>query len=166
MERILAKGKALKNPKDSFHTTPLLQAGQHGHVKIVQLLKPYLFGVSFNDHACREWAYRHFRILSNSANIWPASTSWSEGTFEIYEAAMPTSYQWASPPKTGSAFAHTLEQKFYRSQSSRQSPAFSYLPISGQNPPNSFNQPRNHISRTVREKSGSRSEQLDRLNGV
>ena len=58
VERILAEDKAWKNPKDSFHTTPLLRAGQHGHVEIVQLLKPYLFGGSLNDHdlhACKEF---------------------------------------------------------------------------------------------------------------
>jgi ankyrin repeat protein/Mg2+ and Co2+ transporter CorA len=58
VERILADDRAWKNPKDSFHTTPLLRAGQHGHVEIVQLLKPYLFGGSLNDHAlhaCKEF---------------------------------------------------------------------------------------------------------------
>src|SRR5271155_725843 len=93
-----------------------------------------------HDHedVCRKWACRHLRISSNSTNIWPASTSWSEGTLKIYEAAMPPSYQRASPPKTGSAFAPTLEQKSYsedhgcgrqpRSYFTRQSPAFSCLP--------------------------------------
>jgi ankyrin repeat protein/Mg2+ and Co2+ transporter CorA len=58
VERILAEDKAWKNPKDGFHTTPLLRAGQHGHTEIVQLLKPYLFGGSLNDHAlhaCKEF---------------------------------------------------------------------------------------------------------------
>jgi ankyrin repeat protein/Mg2+ and Co2+ transporter CorA len=58
VKRILAEDKARKNPKDSFHTTPLLRAGQHNHVEIVQLLKPYLFGGSLNDHAlyaCQEF---------------------------------------------------------------------------------------------------------------
>jgi ankyrin repeat protein/Mg2+ and Co2+ transporter CorA len=58
VKRILAENNAWKNPKDSFHTTPLLRAGQHGHIEIIQLLKPYLFGGSLNDHAlhaCKEF---------------------------------------------------------------------------------------------------------------
>lgn len=51
VRRILAEDKVWKNPKDSFHTTPLLRAGQHDHVEIIQLLKPHLFGGSLNAFA-------------------------------------------------------------------------------------------------------------------
>jgi ankyrin repeat protein len=58
VQSILKEPKALKNSKDGFDTTPLSRAGQHGHQKIIQELKPHIFGGSLSPnarHACQKF---------------------------------------------------------------------------------------------------------------
>jgi ankyrin repeat protein len=51
VKRILKEEKAWKNSKDSFDSTPLARAGQHGHQAIVQALRPHIFEGSLSSDA-------------------------------------------------------------------------------------------------------------------
>jgi ankyrin repeat protein len=51
VKRILQEKEAWKNSKDSFDSTPLARAGQHGHQAIVQALRPHIFEGSLSPDA-------------------------------------------------------------------------------------------------------------------
>jgi ankyrin repeat protein len=51
VKRILKEDQAWKNSKDSFDSTPLARAGQHGYQAIVQALRPHIFEGSLSPDA-------------------------------------------------------------------------------------------------------------------
>ncbi|KAL9629037.1 MAG: hypothetical protein Q9164_007048, partial [Protoblastenia rupestris] len=51
VQRIMKEGKASKNPKEGFDSTPLSRAGQHGYQEIIQELRLFIFGGSVSPNA-------------------------------------------------------------------------------------------------------------------
>ncbi|KAK5940122.1 hypothetical protein PMZ80_007540 [Knufia obscura] len=51
VELLLQDSRSLKNPKDTFNTTPLLRAGLHDHLEVFKLFRPHLLSGRISRHA-------------------------------------------------------------------------------------------------------------------
>ncbi len=136
IRRILKEGKALKNPKDGFDSTPLSRAGQHGHQEIIQELKPHIFGGSLSPSAkdaCQrfnaavvDFYFDEKTVVRNVVkrkSVWEClydtdSKDSTGRTFAITTSLKdikprPPDFRWIHLPANNIAWAEALITKFF-----------------------------------------------------
>ena len=134
--RILEEPKAWKNSKDSFDSTPLARAGQHGHQAIVQALRPHIFEGSLSPdarHACEQFtaAVVDFyyddktlrRSLVKKKSVYetlyaidkkdPSKQKFAVTTMIEDIATNPPDFRWIHLPSNNVAWAEALITKFF-----------------------------------------------------
>ena len=136
VKRILKEEKAWKNSKDSFDSTPLARAGQHGHQAIVQALRPHIFEGSLSPNA-REACQRFTaavvdfyyddktlkRSLVKKKTVYetlyaidpkdPSKEKFAVTTLIEDIATNPPDFRWIHLPSNNVAWAEALITKFF-----------------------------------------------------
>ena len=136
VQRILKEEKAWKNSKDSFDSTPLARAGQHGHQAIVQALRPHIFEGSLSSEAraaCEQFtaAVVDFyyddktlrRSLVKKKSVYetlyaidpkdPSKEKFAVTTSIEDIATNPPDFRWIHLPSNNVAWAEALITKFF-----------------------------------------------------
>ena len=136
VKRILKEEKAWKNSKDSFDSTPLARAGQHGHQAIVQALRPHIFEGSLSPNAreaCQRFnaAVVDFyyddktlkRSLVKKKTVYetlyaidpkdPSKDKFAVTTLIEDIATNPPDFRWIHLPSNNVAWAEALITKFF-----------------------------------------------------
>jgi len=136
VKRILKEEKARKNSKDSFDSTPLARAGQHGHQAIVQALRPHIFEGSLSPdarEACQRFTaavvdfYYDDKTLKRSLvkkkTVYetlyaidpkdPSKENFDVTTLIEDIATNPPDFRWIHLPSNNVAWAEALITKFF-----------------------------------------------------
>lgn len=136
VKRILREDQAWKNSKDSFDSTPLSRAGQHGHQAIVQELRPYIFEGSLSldsKEACEKFTaavvdfYRDAgtlrRNIVKKKSVYetlyaldpndPSKQRFATTTAVKDIAPSPPDFRWIHLPSNNVAWAEALITKFF-----------------------------------------------------
>lgn len=134
--RILKDEKAWKNSKDSFDSTPLARAGQHGYQAIVQALRPHIFEGSLSPdakEACRRFTaavvdfYYDDKTLKRSLvkkkTVYetlyaidpndPSQQKFAVTTSIEDIASNPPDFRWIHLPSNNVAWAEALITKYF-----------------------------------------------------